>query len=390
MLKSNGACSVHTGGACVLALFLSAAQIGAGCGSDTEQPDPNPTVEAPGEGTNAGGNEAAGGSDGGAGGEAACDDDLLGDPLNCGFCGHVCATGRCNDGVCLPTVFAGDVTGPQSVVVDDGMVYWTSFDTAVSRCPADGCGEGADVLTESDGATKVFLEGGEMVFNDAPRGLLIRCPSSGCGDQAAPVTAATGAADVVMTADTVYFTDGTSVLSCPRAGCGVPTPIATGREALNLLLVESNLFISDRMADTIVSCTLPDCAGGPTPVVADEPGVLGMATEAGRLYWTNQRSGQVRSCTIADCSDTVETLSTNHLGPTGIATEGGWVYWTSFGGGTVLGCPVDGCPEGGPLTFATGQNNPIAIDVDENQIYWSNVGDVRNNFVGGGVFGVSR
>ena len=65
------------------------------------------TITTPGDGS---GSDGTGGDGGGGGGgpvrESTCGADLTSDPDNCGTCGHICATGLCEDSKCV-----GEVTG---------------------------------------------------------------------------------------------------------------------------------------------------------------------------------------------------------------------------------------------------------------------------------------
>jgi len=74
-------------------------------------------------------------------------------------------------------------------------------------------------------------------------------------------------------------------------------------------------------------------------------------------------------------------MSTLRLGaPSGIAVDpddgggGGlrYIYWTNYDDNTVMRLPIDA--DGGQLPFvlASGQSNPAAIAVKDNNVYWVN------------------
>jgi sugar lactone lactonase YvrE len=49
-----------------------------------------------------------------------------------------------------------------------------------------------------------------------------------------------------------------------------------------------------------------------------------------------------------------------------------FVYWTAFDDGTVMKIPLAG---GTPFQMATNQNNPTAIAVDTDNVYWASEGN---------------
>ena len=142
-------------------------------------------------------------------------------------------------------------------------------------------------------------------------------------------------------------------------------------------------------------------AGGGTPVtLASGLGnVEDIAIDANNVYWTDYTNGTVMKVALAG-GGTPVTLASGQYYANAIAVDSSSVYWTTYSYGTADGGtsnPVNGTGSvmkvglggGGLTTLASGQNEPTAIAVDANNVYWNGYsadifGSLTKVAIGGG------
>lgn len=104
----------------------------------------------------------------------AASKNLLGDPQNCGWCGHACGDSTtCNNGVCAPLAL---VTGPggaslELYAVDDTNVFWVDqarFPTALFKASrtAPSTQTGAAMLVEVDASESISTQTFGLAIDD--------------------------------------------------------------------------------------------------------------------------------------------------------------------------------------------------------------------------------
>ncbi len=266
-----------------------------------------------------------------------------------------------------------------AVAVDEGAVYWTSFDAGTIQKVAKAGGTVATLASGRNGPVGIAVASGNVFWAEF-NGNAIAEVASGGGPITVLAQNQNGAYGVTI-ADHVYWT-------MYRGG-------AAGRVPLD---------------------------GGAPQILADTPGnYVGMASDGQHVFWTVQENAVMRY-TIA--TQTVDTLASKSNGaPWSVTTDGVNVYWTELGangaifvlrasvaGGapSVLGsvspkdpkqCPgvpgncqgalaTDGVsvyftldadagsvwklPVGGgtPTAIAQGEYRPYGVAVDEGCVYW--------------------
>jgi len=239
-------------------------------------------------------------------------------------------------GAAEPTVFAANLDRPFHVAADATTLYWTET-TAVMACSLAGCG-------------------------DQPTAL--------ASNQATP-------GGIAVHAGVVYWAnngDGT-VVSCPAAGCGSPTPIATGQDVPDAVFVDDqNVYWTDvgnTSNGSVMSCALGGCGGNPTQLAAAQPFLSGIVAAAGNVYWTTYYTGTVMACAIAGCGGQPTAIASAQYDPAEIAADAVNVYRRNLDG-AVQRCALGGCDA--PLQIGSGA--PVGEDtgdvaVDAGTVYWT-------------------
>ena len=97
-------------------------------------------------------------------------------------------------------------------------------------------------------------------------------------------------------------------------------------------------------------------------MIDNQANPIGVAVNAGNIYWTNLNSGEVRAANLADVPGTATTLFGGENGPGGVAIDptANKIYWVTFFGGAVRAGNLDGSVgPSSPSTLFSGQSNPL-------------------------------
>ena len=226
------------------------------------------------------------------------------------------------------------------------------------------------------------------------------------GGSPSPLTA-TSCFTVAIDETRVYWSDGTSILSCAKRNCadstttlgrtsvgethgiavdatsvywattsggkimkvgkngGTAFTLASGSYPYQVAVDETAVYWTDQEPGTIMK--VPTSGGVPVQIATGQ-GPMGIAVDGQNVYFT---TGDGKMVQVPKDGGTARTLS-DALGnePWGITTDGANVYGASMGNGTIVKVPVGG----GALTvLAAGQRAPAGIAVDATYVYWTDV-----------------
>ncbi|HEY3802680.1 MAG TPA: hypothetical protein VGL61_08720 [Kofleriaceae bacterium] len=241
-----------------------------------------------------------------------------------------------------------------SLALAGGQLYWLDMG-GVGEVSTDASGSGLEIVQSSSGAA--FALGGTIATNGSM----------------------------------VYWADGdfpSGTVDSVPAGGGTRTMIAQTDEPLGVAIDATNIYwstfgSSDDAVGTIVK--QPLAGGAPTVLASGLSTVGAIAIDDTNVYWTDM-FGAVASVPIA--GGTVKTLVPAQYAlppntilddsPVGIAVIDGTVYWASTpldgsSPSTIDSVSIDG---GTPAVIATPATTPRGIAVDDQFVYWSEIGVV--------------
>jgi hypothetical protein len=316
--------------------------------------------------------------------------DVRVDAHNCGVCGHDCAGGACQAGVCVPlppNVLATGLREPVAIAADSVNVYWLELGDVeggggklgnsyangqVKKCAIAGCNNSPTILAAGLGQGGMYPPPGGITVDSenvyfAANGGVLSCAISGCGCQPTIRMPAIGASAVTVACTGVYASEYSNdvIAFCGPGGCAstgpamfatsVGGPLGITHDTANVYWIDINGILR--------GCPLGGC--GPSGAVAlinpEYAGSQAIAVDAENLYWTNGNPdvGSVQQCRKTDCAASVITLASGRNAPTGIAVDATDVYWVE--GGSVYRCAIGGCG-GNPATATTAGGQGIAVD----------------------------
>jgi hypothetical protein len=313
--------------------------------------------------------------------EAGCESGVLGDPANCGRCGHSCGGGACNGGkTCDPVALLTGVHGVTVLAIDGtsvyfelngaikscplagcdggapfaiaagaividiaaagGNIYWTNGGTApgVEYCQTTGCPGGTGLALADSGAPGgIALDGVNVYWVESKSGgRVLSCALTGCPN-AKLVTTGTFPYDVALDGPVVYFTNSTSpgdIASCAKTGCGTPTVVAPGPNGtLYVAVARGNVYFNDSLGNVLM-CPVTGCGGGAPAVVASGISPNDLAADDASVYFVNGNAG-IQLCPLAGCGDAGPTSLSDASG-THLVVDDNFVYWTEYGAGRVM------------------------------------------------------
>jgi hypothetical protein len=149
-------------------------------------------------------------------------------------------------------------------------------------------------------------------------------------------------------------------------GCGSRTGLVSGNAGV--LLGAGDAAANEASADGEV-CSAGG-VGSLSVLASKQTWPFAVAVDATNAYWGNPMEGTLKSVPLSGGSPT--TLASGQE-VQAIAVDATTVYWTSVAykptpASTVMSVPIGG---GTPTTLATGQNDPFAIAVDDESVYWT-------------------
>jgi hypothetical protein len=298
-----------------------------------------------------------------------------------------------------------------ALVVDSANVYWLNLGPFVGpggkaggsypngelrRCAIGGCGNQPTTLASGWLTPQPIVPGALTLGNGtlywSGGGSVLTCPITGCSGGFATLASGVGATGVAVDSERVYWTiyDTGEIASAPVDGSSPPVTMASGQVGVSSSVVDATKLYWATYSGTVVACPPTGCPSGPTVLWSGAPGstqavTVGLAQDALRLYWTNGNpigGGSVFACDKADCPGTLVAIESSASSPLGIAVDDENVYWTEIGdtfangqvvsdAGSVRKAPKRG---GAVTTVADHQSFPSAIAVDGRAIYWATQG----------------
>jgi hypothetical protein len=304
------------------------------------------------------------------------------DVLDCGPCttdppstAH-CITG----GRCLVTLATGQWYS-YGIAVDDTAVYWTSTDGRISKIPKTG-GEPVTLVSGQFSPWALTLDSANLYWvnyardgNDVSAGYQCAIMQAPIGGGQAMVLATDQPRaywDIAVDDTSVYWPANPSldypsgrVMKVPIGGGELVTLASDQYDPTGIAVDATSVYWS-----TEYYATMKVAKDGGTPVRLGSAGPSRLATDASNVYVFSGELVVKVPITGGDAT----TLASNfvNLYPSGIAVDGTSVYWAVPGSGSngVIGkVAKDG---GTPIALISDQENPFAITVDANSVYWIN------------------
>jgi hypothetical protein len=322
--------------------------------------------------------------------------DLTQDPTNCHDCGHSCQGGLCTASVCQPSVVVAQ-TAVVDIAVDSTNVYWTTGGVpgnVVTKPFTGGNASLISALNVEENPRGIARDQNHVYWVDLDNGavegvtLLSGTPIQSFYFRMPIMGPTPGPNDIVVDKNNVYWVDqaaGTVNQQALASPGGTTTVLASGRNQPRALAVDATYVYWVDYGDTNTGSVNKVPIGGnntqvlPLATGENEPYDIVVDAEGAYVYWTTHADrlsgGSVRRITTA--GNVAPTVLANMQGaPDGIAIDPlpneEFVYWTAYDDGTVMKIPVAG---GTPFQMATNQNNPTAIAVDTDNVYWASEGN---------------
>jgi hypothetical protein len=246
---------------------------------------------------------------------------------------------------------------PSTIVVSNGVVYWTDYDTggSVMSVPTSG-GVPHTIAANQDYPWNLAVDDNNVYWTNYNN----------------------------VNADTLGgSTQNAALLQTSLAG-GTITTLAMGLETpFGIAVDATDVYWTAFATDFVKKVPI---GGGTVTILANSlNGPTYITASGGEVYWTDYGGGTVKktSTTIgAPTSGTVLVPAADNYFPLGLAVNGSSVYFAANSGGPnsgeILSVPTGG---GTVTTIAAGQiqGGPWALTTDATNVYWTNVKGATNN-----------
>jgi hypothetical protein len=366
-------------------LFLEEAASGGDGGADAVGPDAQPVAD--GQAADVG---------------PTCAADVKTDAKNCGACGHDCTNGHCLDGLC---VLAENLKSPGSIALRGGTVYVGLLGGTgdIASCPTNGCASATVALKSLGGANagepepypwRIAATDTYVYASDYNNGGVWRAATNG-GEFRRLVTPAEAkrAHGIALDENSVVWTidDGAaSVLSCDLPDCAGGAKTVAPAVYGEVIAVatqgasKGTLVWANNGGGELFKCPSRIGCAPAKLVVGDWQGRVDDLTIDGETVYWGTNLGEIFSCAVAGCANPTKILTEAPKAfIAAIAVRGTSLYWSSMpaeatgdngldGAGVVKKCTLPKC--GDVQTIATKQKDPTAMTLDDRSVYWANGG----------------
>jgi sugar lactone lactonase YvrE len=292
-----------------------------------------------------------------------------------------------------PIVLASGLTNPGPIAIDATHIYLVTgsakpAENSILKIPIGG-GTPTEIVSKEPRPGSLALTATHVYWTAAAAGVRRVLKSGGTP---AVLTPASYAFDIALDSTHAYFTNAENqtgeLRKLPLEGGNV-TVMATGQTSPGSLALSASkaywtIGLGSGFDGAIMSTDLSSMGGSGTPLLASQGLPLSIALDATHAYFTayqdpsNPNGGAVVRVPIA--GGPRQVLAWEQLRPQSVNVDDQDVYWVNFGGYNVdntylqnTGTVLRIAPSGGAVTvMASGQNGPLALIVDANNIYWTN------------------
>jgi hypothetical protein len=334
------------------------------------------------------GMDSSTGVDSSTGMDASCTTGSQTDPHNCGTCGHDCLAGTCKAGRCQPFTLATSVTA-WDLAVQNGQLFWTdeiSPGGAVWTCTvaSDACPV-RSFATGQNSPERLTINGGTVYWTNygtgaAADGSVASEPVGGgtISTLAASVWTPTGIAVDATYAFWAESYNPTPQLVRYDLSTKATTPFTTGAgsKPTGVALLSGALYWTDAVSGTGSVQKSAEAMDSPSPIGSSQDTPWAVSANAVYVYWVDySTTGAVWQYTIGTAGR--QQVGTSDSNPIRIVSDPSYAFWVDEGtAGSFNGKLVEWDDANQvAIDRATGLDQPTAVAMDANAVYFATVGD---------------
>lgn len=281
------------------------------------------------------------------------------------------------DGPCPPELLADGLSQATAITVDAKNVYFAVEGTSngvVYQCPKTGC-VGAPLALGEGYASSIVVVDGVVYWTDFSGQKVLSCAVGGCNNF--PTAIASNQAQLRGPATDgvdLFWASAGDIKRCSLPACSAPSHgvVASGQGSISSLAAGQGRVVWANNAEAS-SCSPSSCA---TPTVLG-PNARGVSVHAGKAYWVNGVAKTVVSCAVADCNQSPQTIGFS-MSPTSPVSDGKHVYWRDDMLDTIVRCPASGCTLDAEVLATQQRGQPGGqLATDGEYVYWTTTTAVR-------------